>query len=547
MEKNLKFVLENIQTMKKTGLIYLSFCLFLFLFSCNNNRDEKQLLDGIEQTWQLSETSLQEAKARAEGLRDSVLVSSEYVRQKYDLLSIRLRDKSYIIPSSPDSALHTMTYFEERDNAVDKERAYYYLGSAYRDLSDYPRAVNFFQKSVDIAKECKQADTILWQKGFSQLRNLYMLQLNYEEELNVALQSVELAKKSGKNLGWYLIDAASAYEHLKDTLRMLQYCDQSYQVIQKEHFPPKYGEVLANMLAIYAKTLKGEDVRKLDTLLQQLTQLPEPQRPHNYELGLALYYENENLIDSAILHYKTFYGLAKTISGRYEASAGLQRCYREKQDFPQAVEWGCRLYDTNDSIIDQRAFEETQRARDTYSYYRDQEKEQALVQRDERIKSASIITGLALLSVVLGLLLLYFYRKKKLMEEIIAKDKELEQRAMTNRELTRIALMHNATDNAEDVIARFRKTAVGRAKLDDDSWKDLMGTIETLYPGFHEAIQGRLQGNLSEQLIRTICLMKIGMKPAQIAQVMDARIQTVWNRVKRAEETCGDLISASLL
>ena len=133
------------------------------------------------------------------------------------------------------------------------------------------------------------------------------------------------------------------------------------------------------------------------------------------------------------------------------------------------------------------------------------------------------------------------------MEEIIAKDKELEQRAMTNRELTRIALMHNATDNAEDVIARFRKTAVGRAKLDDDSWKDLMGTIETLYPGFHEAIQGRLQGNLSEQLIRTICLMKIGMKPAQIAQVMDARIQTVWNRVKRAEETCGDLISASLL
>jgi DNA-directed RNA polymerase specialized sigma24 family protein len=33
------------------------------------------------------------------------------------------------------------------------------------------------------------------------------------------------------------------------------------------------------------------------------------------------------------------------------------------------------------------------------------------------------------------------------------------------------------------------------------------------------------------------------MKPAQIANVMDAKIQTVWNRVKRAEETCSDLLT----
>ena len=37
--------------------------------------------------------------------------------------------------------------------------------------------------------------------------------------------------------------------------------------------------------------------------------------------------------------------------------------------------------------------------------------------------------------------------------------------------------------------------------------------------------------------------MKIGLRPAEIARVMDAAIQTVWNRVKRAEELCGDLLS----
>ena len=92
------------------------------------------MLDGIEQTWQLCETSLPDASIRADRLRDSVRWSSDYVRQKFNLLSIRLRDKQHIIPSSPDSALQVMTFFADRKDAIDRERAYYYMGSVYRDL-----------------------------------------------------------------------------------------------------------------------------------------------------------------------------------------------------------------------------------------------------------------------------------------------------------------------------------------------------------------------------------------------------------------------------
>ena len=535
---------EN-DVMKRT-LFIIGVVLFL-LFSCKEDKERQQLLDSIEEIWEQSETSLPEACMRAERLRDSVQSSSEHVRQKYDLLMIRLRDKKDMIPSSPDSALQAMSYFDGRKNTVDKERACYYLGSAYRDLKDYPRAVNYFLKTIDIAKQCKGADTLIWQNALSQLRYLYMLQLNYEEELNAALQDVELAKQSGKNLGWYLMDAASAYKHLNDTLHCLQYCDHAWRIIQEEHFPPKYGMILAHMMAIYSKYNHYE---KVDTLLQHLMQLPKGQRPYNYELSLAMFHENANNIDSAIVHYKAYYNKEKTLSGRYEASAGLQRCYMQKKDSSQAAQWGCRLYDTNDSIIAQRAFEETQRARDAYIYYRDKEKEQAIMQRDERIIFVSVITGLVLLSIVLGLLAFYNYRKKKFMEEIIGKDQELQersrelkQRKKINRELTQIALMNKATDNAENVITHFRKAAVGQAKLEEGSWKELMTAIEALYPGFHERVQGRLKGQLHEPLLRTICLLKIGMSPTQIAQVMDAKKQTVWNRVKRAEETCGDLIA----
>ena len=541
------------------------------LCSCSDSKEEQQLLDSIGESWQQAETSLPEAQARAEELRDSVMQSSEYVRQKYNLLTIRLRDKNDQIPSSPDSALQVMSYFEGRQNAMDKERACYYLGSAYRDLKDYPRAVNYFLKAVDEARSSKDADTLIWQNALSQLRFLYMLQLNYEEELNVALQAVELAASPGPsqggengigkkryNLGWYLMDAASAYKHLDDTLRCLQYCDQAYQAIQEEGFPGKYRNLLAHMLTIYSMYNHYE---KADTLLQHLMKMPADQRPYNYELCLAMLHEKANRTDSAILHYKAYYDREETLSGRYEASAGLQRCYLQKEDFRQAAEWGCSLYDTNGSIIAQRAFEQTQRAKDTYIYYRDREQEQAIVQRDEalarrsqRIIFVSVIVGLVLVSVVLGLLAFYYYKRKAFMEEIIGKDRELQERARElkqrekiNRGLTQIALMSNAAENAENVIAQFRKAAVGQAKLDKDSWKELMAAIETLYPGFHETVKGRIQGQLREPLLRTICLMKIGMKPMEIAQVMDTKKQTAWNRVKRAEAACGDLISPSSL
>ena len=522
-------------------------CLMPFLHACSNDKKEQLLSDSIEQTWQQSETALPEAQVRAEKLCDSVWTASKYVRKKYDLLTIRLRDKHDIPPSSPDSALQTASYFASHGEEVDKERAYYYLGSAYRDLKDYPRAVNHFLMAVDAARQSKCADTLIWQNALAQLRNLYMLQLSYEDELNVALQAVELAEQSGMNQGWYLTDVASAYNHLHDTLHCLQYCDLSFQTIQREHFPEKYNKILAYMLATYSKYSHFD---KIDTLLQHLMQLPEDQRPQNYELSMAMCHENANVLDSAILHYKAYYNKAKTIAGRYEASAGLQRCYRQKRDFEQATEWGCCLYDTNDSIIHQRAFEETQRVKDSYVYYRNKEKEHDIMQRDERIIFISVTSCLALLSIALGLLLLYNYRKKKFMEEIIGRDrllmeqsKELNQKKMINRELTQMALMSNASDNAENVIAHFRKVAVGQERLGENSWKDLMNAIETLYPGFLEAVEERLVGNLREPLLRTICLLKIGMKLAQIANVMDASRQTVWNRVKRAETTCGDLLS----
>ena len=120
--------------------------------------------------------------------------------------------------------------------------------------------------------------------------------------------------------------------------------------------------------------------------------------------------------------------------------------------------------------------------------------------------------------------------------------KSLEQRLLINKELTRLALMSGADEEAGKVITHFQQVAAGHETLQEGAWKQLAGVIETLHPGFNEAVQGRMGKQFREPLLNTVFLLKIGLKPAQIANVMNAKMQTVWNRVKRAEDICGDLL-----
>ena len=77
----------------KGRLNYIALFLLSLLFACREGKNDEQLLNSIEQTWQLCEVSLPEAEARAKTLEDSVQKASELVRQRFSLLTIRLRDK----------------------------------------------------------------------------------------------------------------------------------------------------------------------------------------------------------------------------------------------------------------------------------------------------------------------------------------------------------------------------------------------------------------------------------------------------------------------
>lgn len=578
--------------MRNVNFLLWFLLIMSFAASCKDRPAGSQWTDRIESVWQQSDTALDEACRRAALLGDALTGMTTYEQRRYEQLCIRLHDKQNIMPSSPDSTQQSLDYFLRHGSETDKERAYFYLARAYQGLKDYPRAVVNFMKGVEIIEDGEAADTVIWQYSLSQLRHLYALQLRYEDELDVALKAVALADRTKTFVGWYLMDVASAYKHLRDTLHCLLYCEKSYDAIRREHFPARYASILSHQLALYTSFGRLDHA---DTLLNVLSNFPPKDRPQNYELNLALYFEHIGQTDTAIVHFKQYYTQARRTESRYEAAAGLQRCFMKKGDFRKAAQWGVGLYKANDSIIAQRNFEQTQRAREGFLYYRDKEAETALKQHEERIRLTAIAGFLLLSCLVMGQVAYYNARKRKLSEVIAGKEKsiasakatisrrseelerkkrevsrleeklreasrgledkerqlaatmkDLEQRVRINKELTRIALMSEAEDKAADVVDYFRKVAMGKEEMKPTAWKALDNAVEMLYPGFNETVQGRLGGQLREPLLQTILLLKVGLKPAQIAKIMEAKMQTVWNRVKRAEETCGDLLHECL-
>ena len=151
--------------------LIISFSASLFLLSCGNRNDA--LLSDLEAIKREGDSVPETALKKLEHLSGHIKGESEYVQMKYDLLKIRLQDKSDIIPENDKAAKRVYDYFQDNGNDNEKAEAAYYLASVYRDLHDSPRAVQFFLQSEDLSLQCEEPDTLLLANTYSQLTGCY--------------------------------------------------------------------------------------------------------------------------------------------------------------------------------------------------------------------------------------------------------------------------------------------------------------------------------------------------------------------------------------
>ena len=492
----------------------------------------------------------------------------EYMRNKLMLLDIRLHDKAYITHTSIKPIEEVCRYFEENATVAEVQEAYYYMGSVYRDLNDYPNAVTYFLKSAEVAESNSDIDGALWKNAYSQLFYLYNQQLNYSSALDAAIKALDIAEKFKTVNERTYMSVSCSYHEIEDTIKTIKYADLALELIEAKGICPSNADIIAYAIGKYSVYGCRE---KAERCYRLLAELPEKARPFNYLTNIAMYYERFISVDSAAVAKSELYNTTKRIESKYDAARWLTRYYVAKGEYEKAAGYAINFINANEAVIDKRNFEHTTNANNFYQYRRDKEEEMAIMEKAARDRFNLLLGFSTFIVAILVITVIYYNKKQRLIGTILEKDnnikeirlflqekeKELESICSAkarlaeqlensesdfkmliaqNRELTRLTIMSNISCDANDIIEKAKKASKGKYHLNDEEWKELLGAIDRLYPEFTYEVQANFK-RISEPVLRVCYLLKIGMSAPQIVNLTGYPRQTVFDRIKRIKST----------
>lgn len=137
------------------------------LISCSKSK-----LDKIDELDSLSECNPEKALIYIQN-KDKINNIKQDMRFK--LVKYKIEDKCYIKHNS-DSLINQLTdYFDNKGSKHEKIECYYYTGSTYRDLEDYPLAMYWYRKAIEFSETnpIEHRDSIIYAFTLSQIAQIY--------------------------------------------------------------------------------------------------------------------------------------------------------------------------------------------------------------------------------------------------------------------------------------------------------------------------------------------------------------------------------------
>lgn len=548
----------------------------LLLLSCSHD----EMLDRLEEIKTVGNDNPTTALAMLDSLELDVRTESEYVRAKYDLLKIRLNDKAYIAHTSDYMIRQLVNYFNENGNVADKQEAYYYAGSVYRDLDDTPRALENFLNSLDCADDNKYCDVVMLRNTYSNLTYLYTKVQAYAEAIDVARKELEMARKCGANCVIPLLHLGDAYFGNMNYEQSTAAYDSAFSIITSSKQVPVYQEYLINLLCDYSDL---KNIPKARACFSLIDNDPLKNFSHSGCMAFAQYYETIGKKDSAIIYCKRIIEEGDYLFNMYDAAKLLYKIYYTKGDVPNANYYAAVYMALSDSLDFGRRQELASTVNNRYKYHFDKKKEQQLKEDNERYeKTMIIVSACAILAFCLGYIL-YVKRRNHQLKEVVAlqvqlqrvndegnelkaklekslgelenmksellrvnkeladndvvlkdKEKQLVEKINQNKMIVNLLHQTELEGVAEDVVEAIRQSSVGKKNMSAADWKQLYKAVDKLYPTFREQLVDEI-GTFSEQQMQVYYLMRIGLNPTQIMNVTDVPRVTLWRWKKKCD------------
>ena len=527
---------------------YCLYVLLVSLLSCGRSR----YIDALDNIKRVGDSNPDTALLMLDSLAEGVRGESEYVRNKYELLKIRLCDKAYRPATSDVAIRNLMGYFGDKGSSLEKQEVFYYAGSVYRDLCDTPRALEYFLKSLDYAQSGMVYDTVMLRNTYSNLNDLYYNVQDYGNAALMARKELEVCRLLDSDRLIPYLHLCSSYIGLDSLSLASAATDSAFNIFRASSVHERNNDDLVYVLYYYSMINNKRMASLCHTMIMKDSSICSGFIP---SLFFAYYYDCVEKKDSAIAYCEKALELSESLEERYDATKLLFALNKSNGDDKTACRLAYSYMQLSDSLDFGKRQEKAAQINNQHKYYIDKNRERMLNEQKEKYRrTLYLVSFIAIMLLCLGYVIHITRRnrqlnkilslnveiervslqEKNLRDELARKESELYEKMAQNKTLVRLLHQSELTDKAEEVIESIRQVSNGEKTMSQSDWDQLFTAVNALYPDFKEQMVNKCDA-LTEQQTQFCYLLRIGLSNVQIKNVTNMSRVTVWRWMKKFE------------
>lgn len=496
---------------------------------------------------------------------DTIGMQPEETRMYYHLLTHQAKDKLYMKPQSDSLINRIVAFYDETDDKDKRMLAYYYQGSAYRDLNDAPRALKAFQQVLDLGEGYPPCD--LFARTYNQMGTLFAHQGLYDESLEANKKAAEQFILQGKKnrTSYALRDIARMYDVKEQRDSALHYYQEACETALNAKDSNRYYSILSELGGIYYSL---SDLKTAKSLLKTSIN-NHTKNPANAYALLGAIYQTQGNMDSATYYFKQMLNSGE-LRKRYHAHHHLFQVLMKQNKPQKAMEHYHAANALDDSIKRTTATETIAKIHSLYQYQHI-EKENLRLKEANTHKLFMIYTLGAILVVITTLVVAYYFyikqqKEKKahqaerikdvekkryaqsqeameenqkkieaLEKELLAKDNHINELERQQKQAQKASLeITNQQIEAAKTEQELRIRGLQQSRiylrfhnachdnginLTDNDWVELAKAINEAYPNFSEKLYTYCP-KISTMELNICCLIKISIPTSDIATLV---------------------------
>lgn len=565
------------QTRWNLWLLFMSALLLpaaLLMVSCSRGGYSRELVVADS----LTETAPDSAVRYLRALSGTYIHAPERQQMYYRLLCIKATDKAYIPQKSDREILQIVNYYEHGGDKSLLPTAYYYAGSAYRDLNDAPQALEYFYKAASALPKNRYLK--LRSNIFNQTGRLLSYQCLYEEALKMYRQSYQcdrLRRDTAEMIN-SLRDIGNIYESMGRKDSCYIFYSKACELAEKYRDKGAIIGSRAQMALYYCDTKQYGKAH--DCIGPALADGTRTGKSATYSIALEISMAMQKY-DSALYYCNKLQSCGTIYAQKHANLCRLKLLLISEKD-TKALDALNRYEHSDDSVGN---ITTTRSADNVNTLYKHKEREKELLElRMERLKSISTITASTFGALLIVAILVLYMRKqarlqkkrRRLYDEIkrmqessgmrqieknekeiaklnaaladAVKDREelalqiqrqKDELVMLNEIVkTKNNVMKLCTSNLKstDIYTKIMERIQQGKVLNTTEWQELDRQINNIIIGFHSNLVS--QCNVSRHEYQVCMLIRCGIDISDIGLLMSRTSSAVSKVRTRLQKKC---------